>query len=92
MSLEMLVLYYGEGCPHCRLVEDYLEEYGPGENISLEQKEVFHNQENLAELRKKALSAGVPEDFIGVPCLFDGDRCMVGDEEILDFFRQSRKS
>lgn len=81
----MVTLYYGQGCPHCQIVEDYLSGNSQGDNISLEQKEVFHNQENLDEVKRKANSAGIPDKFIGVPLLYEEDNCLVGEEEIINF-------
>lgn len=90
MSQEMVTLYYGQGCPHCQAVVDYLAGNGAAGNVSLQQKEVFHNQENLEELKRKASLAGIPDEFIGVPLLCEGDSCLVGEEEIINFFEQHK--
>ncbi|NLC23851.1 hypothetical protein NB640_02265 [Oxalobacter vibrioformis] len=90
MSQEMGMLYYGQGCPHCQIVEDYLSGNGLGDNVSLQKKEVFHNRENLEELKRKANSAGIPDEFVGVPLLCEGDNCLVGEEEIINFFEQHK--
>ena len=86
----MVTLYYGQGCPHCQIVEDYLSDNGTGDNVILQQKEVFHNQENLEELKRKANLAGIPDEFVGVPLLYEGGNCFVGEEEIINFFEQRK--
>jgi len=90
MSQEMVILYYGQGCPHCQIVEDYLANNKPGDNINLQQKEVFHNHQNLEELRSRANSAGIPDEFVGVPFLCDADNYWVGEVDIIDFFERQK--
>ena len=82
-----IILFYGDSCPHCALVEDYIKENGIGDKISFSQKEVYHNQNNAKELEEKAKICGMPTDSIGVPFLWDGSKCLVGDQDIIDFFK-----
>ena len=81
-----IVLFYGDGCPHCAIVEDYIKENNIKEKLSFGEKEVYYNQNNANDLAQKAQMCGISTDSIGVPFLWDGLKCYVGDQEIIDFF------
>jgi glutaredoxin len=83
-----ITLYYGEGCLHCRNVEQFLEENDVRQKVSFEQKEVWSNQENAQEMRDVAKSCGLPIDSLGVPFLWTGTGCLVGDKDIINFFQK----
>jgi len=83
-----IILFYGDGCPHCAIVEDYIKENSIGDKISFAQKEVYYNQNNAKELEAKAKICGLPTDSIGVPFLWDGEKCFIGDQDIINFFKQ----
>ncbi len=51
-------------------------------------KEVFKNKDNAALLATKAQACNIATDQIGVPFLWDGTKCYVGDEDIINFFKQ----
>jgi len=86
-----LIFFYGDGCPHCAKVEEYFRQNQVEEKIKFSQKEVYHNKNNADELRQKAKSCGLPLDSIGVPFLWTGDRCLIGDRDIINFFKQKVK-
>lgn len=86
-----VILFYGQGCPHCAIVEDYIEKNNINEKISFEEKEVYYNKGNANDLIQKAKACGIPTDSIGVPFLWDGEKCYVGDQEIIEFFNQKLK-
>jgi len=50
-------------------------------------KEIYYNKQNASELAEKAAACGIPADSIGVPFLWDGATCLVGDQPIIDFFK-----
>lgn len=83
-----IVLFYGLGCPHCAIVEEYIKQNNIQSKISFVQKEVYYNQNNAKELEEKAKICGLPTNLIGVPFLWDGKRCIIGDRDIINFFKQ----
>jgi len=83
-----IILYYGDGCPHCAAVEDCIEKNNIKNKIPFVQKEVYFNQSNAKELEAKAKICGLSTDSIGVPFLWDGEKCFIGDQEIINFFKQ----
>jgi glutaredoxin len=84
-----LTLFYGDGCPHCALVEAYLKENPP--KFNLKQKEVYYNEANQKELTLRAKACGLPLNEIGVPFLWTGSNCIIGDQPIINYFKQLSK-
>jgi len=83
-----IILFYGDGCPHCTTIEEYIKENNISDKVSFIKKEVYYNQNNAKELEDKAKICGLPTDLIGVPFLWDGKKCLVGDQDIINFFKQ----
>ena len=83
-----IIFFYGDGCPHCAIVEEYLKENKVAEKVAFSQKEVYYNRNNANELEEKAKICGMPTDSIGVPFLWNGEKCLVGDVDIVEFFKQ----
>jgi len=69
-------------------VEEYIKENNINDKISFAQKEVYYNQNNAKELEAKAKICELPTDSIGVPLLWDGEKCLIGDQDIINFFKQ----
>jgi glutaredoxin len=84
-----LVLYYGDGCPHCKIVEDYIAQNNLQTKLSLSEKEVWKNQTDQNELIKKATLCKLDLNNLGVPMLWDakGSKCYEGDQPIIDFLK-----
>lgn len=83
-----IVFYYGEGCPHCKLVEDYLKKNNVSQKLTYQTKEVYSNEANNAEMSEKATKCGIKPEGMGVPFLWDGNNCLVGDPKIIEFFKK----
>lgn len=82
-----LIFFYGEECPHCKNVEKFFEENKVAEKIQFSQREVYHNEANSALLLEKAEACKIAADGVGVPFLWNNGECIVGDESIINFFR-----
>jgi glutaredoxin len=86
-----MVLYYGNTCPHCKIVEEYIENNNFSEKI--EQKEIFANEANRNEMTKTIKSCGLDTNGnLYVPMLWDietgkcyGGQVDKGSEEIINF-------
>jgi len=82
-----IILFYGDGCPHCEIVDEYLKENNIKDKINFEHKEVYNNKQNSNLLVEKAKICGMNINSIGVPFLWDGEKCLVGDRDIIEFFK-----
>lgn len=90
-STEM-VLFYGDGCPHCKIVDAYIKDNNIKAIVSFEEKEVYNNKTNAAQLIEKAEVCGISTESVGVPFLWTGSTCLVGDGEIIDFFKAAAQT
>jgi len=83
-----IVFYFGVSCPHCKLVEQYLTENKVAEKVRFSMKEVYENKNNANEAFAKAELCGISKNKLGVPFLWDGEKCYMGDENIINFFKE----
>jgi len=83
-----IILFYGIGCPHCAKVEEFIKENKVKEKISFVEKEIYFNKENQKELLEKAKICKIPENEVGVPFFWDGEKCFLGDVDIINFFKE----
>jgi hypothetical protein len=86
------VLYYGEDCPHCKIVEAFIEENNVTSMMNLTQKEVWYNQTNKAEFRDIVEYCKIDASQAGVPFLYtqvqENKLCVVGDKDIISFLSE----
>ncbi len=85
------ILYYGSSCPHCKIVEQYMDDNKVAEKMTIEQKEVYGNQANAKEMAAVASRCGLSTNKIGVPFLWVENKCLVGDVDINNYFKTKLK-
>jgi len=84
------ILFYSDTCPHCKIVEQYMNDNGVEKYLAFRKLEVSTNQANAQLLAKKATSCGLSTDSLGVPFFFDGKNCLVGDTDIINYFSSKK--
>lgn len=84
-----LTIFYGQGCPHCEKVEDYIIANNADEKVPLQMKEVWYNKTNADEMSAKADICKISKDELGVPFMFNSknQKCYVGDVDIIDVLK-----
>lgn len=82
-----IILFYGDGCSHCANVDKFISDNNIKEKISFAELEVFNNQNNAGVLLEKAKACGLDTNLIGVPFLWNGKTCVLGDQDIIKFFQ-----
>lgn len=87
-SQKNAVLFYGDGCPHCEIVDKFVEENKVREKVQFERKEVFNNRTNANEMASRAKNCGIKTSGMGVPFLWDGEKCYQGDVDVIEFFKK----
>jgi glutaredoxin len=80
------IFFWGDGCPHCQDVKDWMEENSLEEKVEVLSKEVYNNQDNYQEFTARAQSCGLDTQRIGVPFLYtiDGD-CLMGSPDVIEY-------
>jgi len=81
-----MILFYSLSCPHCQNVEKYIQENNIKEKYRFSQLEISANRQNSEQLIAKAKSCGLKTEGLGVPFLWTGEKCLMGDADIIDFF------
>ena len=79
------ILYYGNTCPHCKEVRDWMNKQQIDKKITIIEKEVYDNPVNSLEMVQSAKKCGLPEKEIGVPFLYAGGKCYTGTPEVIDY-------
>lgn len=84
------ILFYSDSCPHCKIVEQYINDNNVKKYLVFDELEISKNPSNSQLLIRKANSCGLPTDGLGVPFFFDGTNCFVGDQEIIKYFESKK--
>lgn len=83
-----MILFYGDTCPHCKIVEQYINDNNIKAKLQFTELEVFNNKANSALMLKKAKACQLDTTKgMGVPFFFDGQNCLLGDQDIINFFK-----
>lgn len=80
------IIFYGDGCPHCENIEKFVKDNNI-DSSTFNLKEVYHNKANAQMLQDKAKECGMDAGSVGVPMLWNHGKCLVGDKDIIDFFK-----
>jgi glutaredoxin len=79
-----MTLFYGIGCPHCEVVDEYIEDNNIMDSLEFESKEIYYNKENADKLAEIAKHCGITTN-IGVPFMWTGETCFIGAPDIINF-------
>jgi len=75
-----MYLFYGEGCPHCKALEEYLDKFlKDKDNYEIQRFEVWHNEENVKKLSDVIEILKTKES--GIPFFIVGNSVIVGFDE-----------
>lgn len=83
-----IYFFYGNGCPHCSLVEQYFEKEKIFETYPVEKKEIYFNRANALLFNNLLANLNIPETERGVPTVVLGDKIISGDRPIIESFRR----
>lgn len=84
-----LVFYYGNTCPHCKDVEDWMSSNKIEEKLKITKKEVYDNRNNASELVSTAQKCGLNTSSIGVPFLYTQEgKCLIGTPDIINYLKE----
>jgi glutaredoxin len=88
-SKKRSVFYYGNTCPHCKEVEDWMEENKIEEKLKIVKKEVYDNKANASELFSVAKKCGINSSSIGVPFLYTQEgKCLIGTPDVTNYLKE----
>lgn len=85
-----MTLFWGDGCPHCENVRNYIKNNSSLSKLNIDQKEVYYNQSNqkiMEETAKKCPELDASKG-LAVPMAYVDNKCLVGDTPIIDWLKQ----
>ena len=74
-----VVVFWGEGCPHCERMMSLLETLSKNYSLNVSYYEVYYHPENSKELNKVFDSYSLPNNMRGVPVLLIGNALVIGE-------------
>lgn len=89
---EKIILFYGKECPHCQIVENYIEKEKIAEKVEFTRAEIFHNKNNQKIFVEKNKTCGTTDEKeMGVPLLWAEGKCISGQDKVIEFFQNRVK-
>ncbi len=91
-----LILFYGDTCPHCKIVEEFISENQIDQKLKISQLEVYNNQSN-STLFSNLVNEICPDQFSseGLPVPFlvnqQDKKCLIGDTPINEYLSEKSK-
>lgn len=81
-----IYFFYGAGCPHCAIVEEYFQKENIQERYDVDIREIYFNRENALLFNNLLTNLSVPQEKRGVPTVIIGKVVLTGDKQIMDNF------
>lgn len=82
------ILFYRDDCSHCVNVEKFMADNNIDAKIQIDKKEVKTDAGNQKILLDKAKICKLDANSIGVPFLWTGKECLMGDQPIIDYLKE----
>ncbi len=80
--------YWGNGCPHCKLVDEFYSSWENKDKISIKKFEVWNNTKNAEVMSDRAKKCNIARNDLGVPLLVTPDgKCLIGDGPIIEYYK-----
>jgi len=84
-----IVLFYGQGCPHCADVDEYIKTNNIDKKVQFIKLEVWYNKSNAALLTQIVQKCKISSGSVGIPFLYDGKNCLIGETDVINFFKNA---
>jgi glutaredoxin len=86
-----LILFWGEGCPHCEVVKTHIKDNNLETKVKIAYKEVYYDKENQKLIENTVQKCPEIDSSrgVGVPLAFDtkNSKCLYGDIPIIDWLK-----
>lgn len=81
-----IVYFHGVGCPHCAVVDEWLDTEDIWDEYPIDDREVYNNPLNAVYYNEVMGELGVPLSERGVPSMVIGNDLLIGDQPIIANF------
>jgi len=86
-SNEDIIFFYGVTCPHCKNVEQFIDENNIDSKLKIIRKEVYYNETNRLELMSFAKKCNINQEQLGVPFIYYNGKCYIGDKDGIELLK-----
>jgi len=85
-----IMIFYGSTCPHCKKVNEFIIANDIDKVVPLQHLEVYSNKTNASLMTEKlnACKDLSDDDKGGVPFMYAKDKCLVGDQPIIEYLKE----
>ena len=82
--------FWGNGCPHCKVVADFFDSSDKDEKVKLVKYEVWYDKTNAKIMEDRYSKCDPkPTGAMAVPFMVTPDgKCLIGDQPIIDLFNK----
>ena len=92
LDKDAFIYFYGNTCPHCAELNEWLKETGIEKKVKFEKKEVYQNKDNANLLQQAAEICRLETTQIGVPFVYDNGKCYIGSDQAKEIFQKKSKA
>ncbi|HNX10545.1 MAG TPA: hypothetical protein PKI61_00110 [bacterium] len=82
------ILFFKTSCPHCQNVEEFITQNQIREQYSFSEVEVNGDRSNAQLFSDKSKECKLDQNNLGVPMFYADGQCYLGDEDIINYFKQ----
>ncbi|MFZ3301606.1 MAG: hypothetical protein WA152_02765 [Microgenomates group bacterium] len=80
--------YWGDGCPHCKIVDEFFSTWSGKDKINIKKLEVWNNTKNAELMAERAKNCNIVRTEMGVPLLVTPEgKCFIGDQPIIEHYK-----
>lgn len=80
--------YWGDGCPHCKIVDEFTSAWSGKDKINVKKLEVWNNAKNAELMAERAKNCNIVRSEMGVPLLVTPEgKCLIGDQPIIEHYK-----
>ncbi len=80
--------YWGDGCPHCKIVDEFTSSWSGKDKINIKKLEVWNNTKNAELMAERAKNCNIVRTEMGVPLLVTPEgKCFIGDQPIIEHYK-----
>lgn len=83
-----LIFFYSPTCPHCQKVEEFFTANKITDLIDFSQVDITESSSTSALFAEKVSACGIDKKNVGVPILWNNGKCLNGDVDIIQFFKE----
>lgn len=81
------ILFFSKTCAHCAIVEQYISDNNVHQKLYFVEREITTDQDAYNLFPVIGQRCGINTDNLGVPLFWDGIKCYLGDENIINYFK-----